>query len=404
MAAMASENPQDTFAALFEQQAPSAAPTRNKVRVGQRIEGIVLKVGTSTVFVELDGKREAMLDTMEVTGDDGEITVKVGDKIQAQVLEVDDQRGIVRLGKSGGRPDGAAGLLQAKQNGLAVEGKVTGVNKGGLDVEMGGVRAFCPSSQAGGRGEDPKALVGQTLRFLVTDVKDGGRNVVVSRRQLMEREARENQSALAATIEKGAKLNGKITSVREFGAFVDLGGIEGLIPKSEIAHERTMNVADVLKAGESVEVVVLDIKETDDPRTPRKITLSLKALIAAPEFPAEMKNKVTVGAVVTGKVEKIETFGLFVQLDGTQGRVGRGLIPNAETGLPRGADLRKSFPEGTPVTVKILETGDGRLRLSIKGAKDAEERAQFEDVRRTQQSTQSLGTLGDLLKKFNAKK
>jgi small subunit ribosomal protein S1 len=401
---MASENPQDTFAALFEQSSQKAAPQRTKVRVGQRIEGIVLSVGKSTVFVELDGKREAMLDTQEVTGDDGEVTVKVGDKIQAQVLEVDDQRGIVRLGKSAGRPDGAAGLLAAKQNGVAVEGKVTGVNKGGLDVEMGGIRAFCPASQAGGRGEDTSALVGQTLRFLVTDVKDGGRNVVVSRRQLMEREARENASALAAQIEKGARLKGTITSVREFGAFVDLGGIEGLIPKSEIAHERTTNVADVMKAGEQVEVVVLDIKETDDPRTPRKITLSLKALTAAPELPAEMKNKVVVGAVVTGKVEKIETFGLFVQLDGTQGRVGRGLIPNAETGLPRGADLRKSFPEGTAVTCKILETGDGRLRLSIKGAKDAEERAQFEDVKKAQKGAQSLGTLGDLMKKFNAKK
>jgi small subunit ribosomal protein S1 len=400
MAAMASEHPQDTFAALFEREAHSAAPTRNKIKVGQRIEGIVLKVGQSTVFVELDGKREAMLDTIEVTGDDGEVTVKVGDKIHAQVLEVDDQRGMVRLGKSAGRPDGAAGLLQAKQNGVAVEGKVTGVNKGGLDVEMGGVRAFCPSSQAGGRGEDPATLVGQTLRFLVTDVRDGGRNVVVSRRQLMEREARENASALAAQIEKGAKLRGTITSVREFGAFVDLGGIEGLIPKSEISHERTMNVADVLKAGETVEVSVLDIKETDDPRTPRKITLSLKALVAAPELSPEQKNKFAVGSVVTGKVEKIETFGLFVQLDGTQGRLGRGLIPNAETGLPRGADLRKSFPEGTPVTVKILETGDGRLRLSIKGAKDAEERAQFEDARKAQKGSQSFGTFGDLLKKM----
>ncbi len=404
MAGMASENPQDTFAALFEQGAQAAAPTRNKVRVGQRIEGIILEIGKSTVFVELDGKREAMLDTSEVTGDDGIVTVNVGEKIQAQVLEVDDQRGIVRLGKSAGRPNDAAGLLQAKQNGVAVDGKVTGVNKGGLDVEMGGVRAFCPSSQAGGRGEDVSALVGQTLRFLVTDVRDGGRNVVVSRRQLMEREARENQSALASQIEKGARLKGTITSVREFGAFVDLGGIEGLIPKSEIAHERTMNVADVLKAGENVEVVVLDIKETDDPRTPRKITLSLKALVAAPELPADLKNKVVVGAVVTGKVEKIETFGLFVQLDGTQGRVGRGLIPNAETGLPRGADLRKAFPEGTAVTAKILETGDGRLRLSIKGAKDAEERSHFEDVKRAQNTPQSLGTLGDLMKKFAAKK
>ena len=401
---MASEQSDDSFASLFEQsekQAPSQP--RARVRVGQRIEGIVLKVGVSTVFVELDGKREAMLDTSEVTGDDGVVNVKPGDRLVAQVLEVDDVRGMVRLGKTADRPNDAAGLMQAKENGVAVEGKVTGVNKGGLDVEMGGVRAFCPLSQAGGRNEDPKALVGQTHRFLVTDVRDGGRNVVVSRRQLMEREAREQAGARAAQIEIGAKLTGTITSVREFGAFVDLGGIEGLIPKSEIAHERTMNVGDVLKAGESVDVQVLDIKDSEDPRTKapmKKITLSLKALKAAPELPADLKGKVVVGGVVTGKVEKIETFGVFVQLDGTTGRIGRGLIPNAELGVARGTDLRKLFPEGTAVTAKVLETGEGRLRLSIKGAKDAEERAQFEGVRSQQKAPQSFGTLGDLLKKM----
>jgi small subunit ribosomal protein S1 len=387
------------FAAMFEESSKADKSKKGaRVRAGQRIEGVVIKVGTSTVFIELDGKREAMLDTQEVTDEDGNVTVKPGDRIAAQVLEVDDMKGIVRLGKTAQRPESAADLLRAKEEGVAVEGKVSGINKGGLEVDLGGVRAFCPLSQAGGRGEDANSLVGQTHRFLITDVRDGGRNVVVSRRQLIEREAREQAGLRASQIEKGAKMRGVITSVRDFGAFVDLGGIEGLIPRSEIAHERTANVADVLKAGEQVEVQVLDIKDSDDPRASKKITLSLKALAPAPELPPDVKNKVVVGAVVTGKVEKIETYGVFVQLDGTTGRVGRGLIPNAELGVPRGTDLRKAFPEGTAVTAKILETGDGRLRLSIKGAKDAEERAHFEDARKSAKAPQSLGTLGDLLK------
>ena len=106
-----------------------------------------------------------------------------------------------------------------------------------------------------------------------------------------------------------------------------------------------------------------------------------------------------IGGVVSGVVERIETYGIFVAVDGTKGRGGRGLVPNAELGVPRGTDVRKTFPEGTRVTAKVLETGDGRLRLSIKGAKDAEERADFEAVRGKSQSPSSLGTFADLLKK-----
>jgi small subunit ribosomal protein S1 len=109
--------------------------------------------------------------------------------------------------------------------------------------------------------------------------------------------------------------------------------------------------------------------------------------------------------VVTGVVEKHETFGLFVQIDGITGRGGRGLVPNVETGLPRGADLRKAFPEGTKVQAKVLETGDGKVRLSFRAAKDAEERAQFEEARAASKAPASLGTFADLLKKaMNPKK
>ena len=113
---------------------------------------------------------------------------------------------------------------------------------------------------------------------------------------------------------------------------------------------------------------------------------------------ASSSTSVKVGSVVTGVVERIETYGVFVQIDGMKGRAGRGLVPQAELGVPRGTDLRKSFPEGTKVTAKVLETGEGRLRLSIKGAKDAEERADFEAARGKAQVPASLGTFADLLK------
>jgi small subunit ribosomal protein S1 len=328
--------------------------------------------------------------------------------------------------------------------------------------------------------DDAKALIGQTLKFLVTDIKDGGKNVVLSRRGLLLREASESASRALSDIVPGAVLRGTVTGVRDFGAFVDLGGIEGLIPRSEVAHDRSVAIADALKAGDSVEVQVREVKDVEPARSggpTKKITLSLKALSADPwteldivegrvmkgtvvritEFgrfirlaPAiegllhisELgKNakgdegeellvvvkkidrnakkislvpapdgaepgttiqtsaaSVKVGSVVTGVVERIETYGIFVQIDGTKGRAGRGLVPQVELGVPRGTDLRKAFPEGTKVTAKVLETGEGRLRLSIKGAKDAEERADYEAARGKANVPASLGTFADLLK------
>jgi small subunit ribosomal protein S1 len=318
--------------------------------------------------------------------------------------------------------------------------------------------------------------------FLVTEVKDGGRNVVVSRRALLEREAMESARKTLDALTPGAVVRGSVTGVRDFGAFVDLGGIEGLIPASEVGHDRSRAIGDALRAGDVVEVMVREIKASEKPGAPPRITLSLKALALDPweklalragevvpgtiarlaDFGAFVRLATSgvegllhaselggkkdealralqvgqpiavvvrsidrearrvslapapegaaagaivqdaappIGSIVTGKVDHVETYGIFVQLDGTRGRAGRGLVPNAELGVPRGTDLRKAFPEGSAVTVKVLETGDRKLRLSIKGAMDDAERAQFEEARGKASAPKTLGTLGDLLKK-----
>jgi small subunit ribosomal protein S1 len=251
---------------------------------------------------------------------------------------------------------------------------------------------------------------------LVTDVREGGKNVVVSRRALLQREASETADRVLADLSPGSIVRGTVTSVRDFGAFVDLGGVEGLIPRSEVSHDRKVSVADALKAGDAVEVLVREVKDAEpNPRgggPAKKITLSLKGLTDAPPPPPGAATAgagaqgpaIVVGAIVQGVVERIETYGLFLQVDGTKGRSGRGLIPNAELGVPRGTDLRKTFPEGTRLTAKVLETGEGKLRLSVKGAKDAEERADFEAARGKATAAGSLGTFGDLFAKASAKK
>jgi small subunit ribosomal protein S1 len=482
---MSSNHPSDSFAALFEQ---SKTPARGRsLRVGDRLEGVVLKVGRDAIFVELDGKRQAYMDANEVRAADGTLTVKVGDTIAAHVVEVDGRTGNVRIGRSMGKPGSLAAIEQARDTGVAIEGKVTGVNKGGLEVDLDGTRAFCPISQADNKFvSDPNAFVGRALHFVVTDIREGGKNVLLSRRALLEREARDAAARLLKDLAPGAVVRGTVTGVREFGAFVDLGGVEGMIPASEISHDRSLSISDALKAGDVVEVQVRELKEVTPQRqgdATVKITLSLKALAQDPwaaidtivsegkvaigsvtrlaDFGAfvrlasgvegllhvsELGGKVShpsqtlkvgqslavvvrkidregrklslvpapegagvgamvqgpsfgIGSVVQGVVERIETYGVFVRLEGLTGRAGRGLIPNAELGTPRGSDTRKLFPEGTRVTAKVLETGEGRLRLSIRAAREDEERAQYDGYRGSIAAPGKLGTLGDLLKK-----
>jgi small subunit ribosomal protein S1 len=392
----------DTFAALFEAQ--GAQPKMRAVRVGETIEAVVSQVGRDTVFVELDGKRQGMLDVEDLLSPDGALEIKVGDTVRAKVLEVDANTGAVRLGRSFGKGGDAAQLQQAFEGGIPIEGKVVLVNKGGIEVDLGkGARGFCPMSQIGPRGAtvDAQALVGTAMQFQITDFKDGGRNIVLSRRRLLEAEGREARDATLRTLERGKTVTGTVTAVRDFGAFVDIGGVEGLIPASEIAHERGGTVGDRITAGETVTVQVIELK-TDD-KGQLRITLSLKALTAAPARPAPPPTaKLAIGSVVKGKVVRVEAYGVFVQVDGTEGKSGRGLIPISELGVPRGADLRKGFPDGTELTAKVLETGDGRLKLSVKGAKDAAERAEFE-AHKEGSAAKGFGTLGDLLKKASKK-
>lgn len=492
---MTAERPKSDFAAMFEaenQARPGQKSQKAKaLSIGESVRGEVVQVGRDTVFVEiLDratlGKRpQAAINIQDLRDPAGQLSVKPGDVIEAIVVEVNGDG--VRLGRSMGRPAGIQELETAFNAGVPVEGTVTGVNKGGLEVDVAGTRAFCPISQADrGFVADPQSLVGKSMLFLVTELKDGGKRVVLSRRAVLEKEVKAAAAATLAQLTAGATVRGTVTSVREFGAFVDLGGLEGLIPNAELSHERGQKAEDVVSPGDVVEVQVRDIKEgvidkRGNPQT--KITLSLKALASDPwasvelvapvgkvqrgtvtrlmEFGAfvrlgagvegllhisELGGKVThpsavlkvgeqinvvvqsvdakakkislapaadgleigtsatgpqimVGSIVTGVVDRIEPFGVFLQIDGTRGRVGRGLIPNAELGTPRGSDTRKLFPVGAKLTAKVLETGDGKLRMSIRAIKDDEERADFDGFRASSAASGGLGTFGDLFKK-----
>jgi small subunit ribosomal protein S1 len=237
---MSSDRPDESFAALFEKAGGATPPRKRNPRIGETLDALVVQVGKDAVFVELDGRRQGFIESIDLKGPDGVIKATVGDRLRARVVSVDPEAG-VRL----------APTVEAA-------------------VAVGASVALSPAGPSGGAGPD----------------------------------------------------------------------------------------------------------------APPAVT-------------------VAIGQVISGVVDRIESYGLFVQLDGTRGRTGRGLLPVSELGVPRGTDLRKTFPIGTKLKAKILEIGEGKLRLSVRALKDDEERSHFEGFREQEKKgpvAQGFGTLGDLSK------
>jgi small subunit ribosomal protein S1 len=350
----------EDFAALL---AESGGLKSLRLKVGERVRAKVIHLGKEDVFCELSPTQEAVISKLDLTDDAGKLAVKVGDVFDAFVVSLEHG---IHLTKHLGR--GAADvetLRQAAHTQLPVEGQVTGVNKGGLEVAVGGVRAFCPIGQADiNFVEDPSVLVGKTLQFLVKEVRDNGRSVVLSRRALLEAERGEKAKKVLATLEPGQQVEGVVTRLADFGAFVDLGGIDGLVPVSEIAHTRTAAPKDVLAEGQTVTVKVLriepDAKRPDRPR----ITLSLKATLPDPF--TQYAGQLHEGAMVPGKVMRLEKFGAFVELfPGLEG-----LVHVSELSSKRVRHPSDVVEVGQEVTVRVLGVSpdDKRISLSLKDA------------------------------------
>src|SRR5262245_31637210 len=223
---------QEDFATLFAREGAKQA-----VHVGQVVKGRILQIGEETLFVDIGGKGEALIDRAELTDDHGNLTVKVGDAIEATVVRAGDEvRLSYRLLQG---IQAREGLAAAAHTGLPVEGKVAAVIKGGYEVTVAGLRAFCPFSQMDLRRADaPEAYVGRVLEFRISRYGEQGRNIVLSRRVLLEEQAAVAAEETRKKIVPGAVLPGTVVSLADFGAFVDLGGVQGLVPGSEVSNWR----------------------------------------------------------------------------------------------------------------------------------------------------------------------
>jgi small subunit ribosomal protein S1 len=295
----------DDFAAMF-----GATQTRlQRYSVGDKVQARVESVTHGTVFVSLDAKMEGSIDASELVDDEGRPKVRVGDRIEAFVVST---QGGVKLSTVLSKNARSIELLvEAQAQGIPVEGKVTGVNKGGYDVQVGGSRGFCPLSQLDfDSSVPPEARIGETHRFLITRIDEGGRNVVLSRTQLIREERRRAADETLSRLEVGADVEGAVTRITDFGAFVDLGGIEGMVHVSELGWGRYANPREVLKEGDRVRARVLRIEDAD--KGGKRIALSMKALQGDPWL--DGVRQFQIGQNYTGTVARLEKFGAFIEL------------------------------------------------------------------------------------------
>jgi len=365
---------EESFAELLEQ---SLGEQSGRLRPGQKVSARVLKISAEWLFIDTGHKGEGVVDLKEFLDLDGNLTVREGDEIVVYFLS--SRHGEMRFTtRIGGGAAGSAQLEEAWQAGVPVEGLVEKEIKGGYEVKLAGTtRAFCPFSQMSLRRVDnPESLIGSRLEFRITDYGENGRNIIVSRRVLLEEERQRARKESLAAIAEGMTVSGSVTSLRDFGAFVDIGGIEGLVPMSELGWSRVKDVRDVLSVGQQVQVV---IKAID--REKERISLSLKDAMADPwEKVADLYPE---GSFHTGTVARLAPFGAFVTLsDGVDGLIH---ISRLGTGK-RINHPREVLQEGESVEVKVesFDRANRRLSLALAGAARAadEEEASIAEYRR----------------------
>jgi len=353
--------PEESFAQLLEAFSPG---TRSDVRVGDRVKGKVISIGKDTVFVDAGMKIDAVVERSELLDAEQHLTCAEGDELELYVTAVGESE--IRLSRAISGIGGAEILRDAQHKSVPVEGKVKEICKGGFTVEVMQRRAFCPQSQIDlTPAEDPSVHVGATYQFLVTRFEDRGRNIVVSRRALLSRELEAARKQYLATLNPGDVLDGKVTRIMPFGAFVELSpGVEGMIHVSEIGWSKTAQPGDVLKPGDRLRVKVLGIEPAGVKGQPR-IGLSIKQLEADPWLSVEDKCKE--GDVLRGKVTRCMPFGAFVEIaPGIEG-----MVHISEMSYTRRVNKTEDIVNPgdlVTVVVKALDLEKKRISLSLRDA------------------------------------
>ena len=346
----------------FEELLKASTETAGrKLFPGDKVSGKVLKVSKDTIFVDLGGKSEGIADVQEFMDKKGNIAIKQGDWVEMRVASIRDGIRLTKGMKVQG-PEALDILREAKENVIPVEGRVSGVVKGGFQIDLSGIRAFCPLGQIDLQFcERPEDHVGARYPFRIMEVKEKGKNIIVSRRVLLQEEQEEKSKETLARLKPDLECEGKVTKLTDFGAFVDIGGIDGMVHISEISHGRIGHPSEVLKPGQPVKVKVMKI-ETDKEGRP-KISLSIKAL--EPDS-WEKGLEFEEGEIIQGKVSRLTDFGAFIEVaPGVDG-----LVHISEISYERVSHPSRFLHEGDRVEVLVMgiDRQAHRISLSIKEA------------------------------------
>ena len=382
----------ETFADLFHDKPTS----RKSLQPGNRVEATIVGISGDNIFLDVGQKSEGILNAADLRNQEGELTVAVGDRVQVFFLAA---RGgeMVFTSRLGSGQTSSRELEEAFLSGIPVEGRVTGEVKGGFSVTVAGQRGFCPYSQMDIRKvEQPEDYLEKTFAFKIIEYSGQGRNVILSARAVQEEQRQQEREQLKEQLSEGMLVKGTVTSIRDFGAFVDIGGVDGLIPISELAWGQTDKVEDVLHRGQQVEVLIKRLDWGNN-----KISLSLRETMENPWDNAE--TRYLVGSIHRGRVSRLTAFGAFLTLEpGIDG-----LLHISKLGAGRRIHHPREVVEiGQELTVKIesLDPQQKRIALAPEDyvAKEPQEERYVPPP--VSKERASMGTFGDLFQSQIRKK
>ncbi len=347
----------------FAKLVDEADAHETRVRIGEKVKGVVSIVPASgEILIDLGAsKLTGMIDRREFQNEAGELTLKVGDQIEAFV--VGKKGGEVHLShKMSQSVRTLDDLLSAKDQKVPVRGKVLSVNKGGFEVAVLGKTAFCPLSQIDLKfTENGADHIGKEYEFLVEKVEEKGRNIVLSRVALLRAKAEERLKELSTAVGTDTIFDGTVTQLRDFGAFIDIGGVEGMAHISELGFGRVAKASDVLNIGDQVKVKILKLDRDEKGRP--KLGLSLKGALTDPWD--DIYKHIEGGRSYVGKVVKLMPFGAFVEIKpGVEG-----LLHISELSwTKRVHHPSEVVKEGESITVAVkdIDTAHRRIALSLK--------------------------------------
>lgn len=389
-------NTREDFERMLEDSMSGGA---KRLRAGDSLKGEILSIGKEEAFVSTGTPVDGALPIRELLNDKKELKHKVGDIIDVKVVRAREGEIFLQLAGSLSSVEGVDNLEDAADMEIPLEGRVLEAVKGGFRVQIQGQKAFCPISQIDSKFvQDPAAYVGQKFDFIITQFEERGRNIVVSRRKVLDLKRAENEGEFLNLHKPGDIMRGEVTRIEKYGAFVRLeSGLEGLVPISELAWGRINDPSEIVHIGQSVETALVRANEDEGGRL--KISLSLKQAGGEGDPWMKVTEKFPLGTIIEGKIERKESYGLFVNL--APGITG--LMPRSKWRDVIDGNQYDNKKKGENVVVQVDEIDFDNKKLTLAPPQEQMDMG-WRQHQKSSVPGKGLGTFGDLLKDLKPSK